>query len=251
MRIQLARFLRSLPNSIVKKYNTILNFAIFFCSSIILSLIFALVFEKRIEEKQINISENLLALEYIDEWNQYLNMTDLYAFSWKARYLAEKSLYDFSESDDITEENIAYLKECALFPFYLYLPDSYMGALIDINRIGFPVIDNNTLDNELKSMAPLTIEIDALLDDNDIEIGEFNNIISAAHSKSYQHKISINNIFADKIYDLQMENVIYREKINHYNSISRNIVLASFLIQVLIYLLYNVFEVKTYSRNEK
>lgn len=248
MRVQLARFLKNLPAETVAKYNTILNFSIFFCSSIILSLILALIFEKKIEEKQLSISENLLALEYIDEWNQYINMTDLYAFSWEARYLAEAN---YLGDKELLDENIYFLKECGLFPFWDYLPDIYEAALTDINLIGFSLIDEKNSDKILNKIAATNKTIFGLIENPEIKINEFSEIIKTLHSDSYKHKLAINNLLANKVEKLQVKNIISREQINHYNSLTSNIVLVSFLIQVIIYIIYNIFEVNTYSRNEK
>jgi len=251
MRVQLARFLKNVPIQAIARYNTILNFSIFFCSSIIISLIFALIFEKKIEEKQLSISENLLALEYIDEWNQYINMTDLYGFSWETRYLAEKSLNDFTKEGDVTEENIIFLKECALFPFNFGIPQIYANSLHDINRIGFSIIDDEYSEEIMDAMKLTIGKIDILFEDNEIELEKFDKSINDAHLESYKHKLSINNLLAKRVNEIQLENIVNREKINHFNAISSNIVLISFLVQVFIYIIYNIFEVNTYSKYEK
>lgn len=248
MRLQLSGFLKNLSTKTVAKHNTILNFSIFFCSSIILSLIIALIFEKKIEEKQLSISENLLTLEYIDEWNQYINMTDLYAFSWEARYLAEGS---YLGDKELTGENINFLKKCGLFPFWNYLPNTYEDALTDINLIGFSLIDEENSNKILKKIAATHEKFFGLVENSEIKLDEFSEIIKTLHSDSNKHKIAINNLLTNKIEEKQLDNIIAREQINHYNSLTSNIVLISFLIQVIIYIIYNIFEVKTYSRSEQ
>lgn len=231
--------LKCIPRGLLSKYHTVCNFGIFFSITALVFYTVAFIFEDKIEEKKLKVTENYWVIEYCKEWVGFCNLLDVMSFDNLTSHEYQIAIVDKSNDNHKPGEINVFRN---LHRESRVLINLFNGCLRDINLPNSTILETSKIENIRENILPTLYDQSATLFDSNSMLEIDNNAKTFYEGLSNLHLL-ISDEINDHIFKLEKENIEHNSDLEIYNIITKNLLWICFFSQFLVYAVCQIFEI--------